>query len=173
VKKIIVADVHTVIPSNLDLAGVAVKNLIDRSSASGGYHKLHRHQASAQISYLISGEGEHLTENGAGAINAGDATYVPFNSWHEFRNSGRENALLLSAYNPAADLAAAGYESHCGESILDELGRADVLVNNALVSFSSPPDKLSITCDRALNASSFVAMWWEADDPASSLAITD
>jgi quercetin dioxygenase-like cupin family protein len=128
VKRIIVADVPAVISSNPDLTDVAVRNLIDRSSVNArcgmlsiaefaprGCHKLHRHHASAQISYLISGEGEHLTENGAVAINAGDATYVPCNSWHGFRNTGCDSALLLSAYSPAADLAAAGYESYSGE----------------------------------------------------------
>lgn len=124
--KIALADIDAVLDPHPDLKGVAVKTLIDRSRgahrgmlsiaefAPGGCHTLHRHPHGAQISYLIQGSGEHLTENGAIALPAGDATYTPVNTWHGFRNCGSEKAVLLSMYSPSATLAEAGYESFAG-----------------------------------------------------------
>jgi quercetin dioxygenase-like cupin family protein len=124
--KIALPDIDAVLDPHPDMKGVAVKTLIDRARgshrgmlsiaefASGGHHTLHRHFEGAQISYLISGSGEHLTENGAIPIRAGDATYIPVNTWHGFRNPGSEKAVLLSMYSPSATLAEAGYESFSG-----------------------------------------------------------
>ena len=127
-KKIVLAQIASVPATNPDLIGVTVKTVIDRVSvgahrgmlsiaefAPGGYHKLHRHSDSAQISYLLSGRGAHLTENGPVNLKAGDATYVPANTWHGFSNLGVEKAVLLSIYSPAAGLIEAGYESFAGE----------------------------------------------------------
>jgi quercetin dioxygenase-like cupin family protein len=127
-QKVILADLHSVTDAHPDLNGVSVKTIISRDTvgahrgmlsiaefARGGGHKLHRHDASGQISYLLAGRGEHLTENGPVAIRAGDATYVPKNTWHGFRNTGTEKAVLLSLYSPVATLADAGYETYVGE----------------------------------------------------------
>jgi quercetin dioxygenase-like cupin family protein len=110
-----------------DLNGASVKQLITPASvgskrgmmsiaefAPGGSHKLHRHPRAGQISFLSSGSGEHLTENGSVPVKAGDTTYVPANEWHGFRNTGSKPAILVSLYSPAATLADAGYESHQG-----------------------------------------------------------
>ena len=126
-QKIKIQDIPLISSDHPDLSQVSVRTLISRDTvathrgmlsiaefAPGGYHKLHRHDRSAQISYLLAGKGEHLTENGPVAIRAGDATYVPKNTWHGFRNTGTEKALLLSLYSPAATLAEAGYETHTG-----------------------------------------------------------
>jgi quercetin dioxygenase-like cupin family protein len=126
-KKVRIADVPLVVASHLDLTGVSVRDIINRDTvgahrgmlsiaefAPGGSHKLHRHGTSSQISYLMSGRGEHLTENGSIAIKAGDATYVPQNTWHGFHNTGTDRAVLLSIYSPAAHLADTGYETHHG-----------------------------------------------------------
>jgi quercetin dioxygenase-like cupin family protein len=127
-KKIVLAQIASVPVTNPDLRGVTVKTVIDRASieahrgmlsiaefAPGGYHTLHRHSGSAQISYLLSGRGAHLTENGPVNLRAGDATYVPENTWHGFSNLSAEKAVLLSIYSPAAGLVEAGYESFAGE----------------------------------------------------------
>jgi len=127
-KKVALAEVPSIPADHPDLTGVRVKTVISRDTvgakrgmlsiaefAVGGVHTLHRHDSSAQISYLLSGKGEHLTENGPIAIEAGDATYVPRNSWHGFRNTGTDKAFLLSIYSPAAHLADAGYETYRGE----------------------------------------------------------
>jgi quercetin dioxygenase-like cupin family protein len=127
-QKVKIADVPLVVSIHPDLTGVAVRDIINRNTvnthrgmlsiaefAPGGFHKLHRHHASSQISYLLSGKGEHLTENGPVALKAGDATYVPKNTWHGFRNAGADKAVLLSIYSPASNLADAGYESFLGE----------------------------------------------------------
>jgi quercetin dioxygenase-like cupin family protein len=132
-KKVILAEVPAVTDSHPDLKGVSVKTVIDRQTvgahrgmmsiaefAPGGNHKLHRHSESGQISYLLSGSGEHLTCNGAVPLKAGDATYAPRNTWHGFRNTGREKAVLLSIYSPAAVLSEAGYETYGGDIDLSE-----------------------------------------------------
>ena len=126
-QKVKITDVPLVASTHPDLTGVSVRDVINRNTvethrgmlsiaefAPGGFHKLHRHDASSQISYLLSGKGEHLTENGPVALRAGDATHVPKNTWHGFRNSGTDKAVLLSIYSPASHLADAGYETFHG-----------------------------------------------------------
>lgn len=127
-QKITIQDVPLIPSDHPDLTHVSVRTIISRATvpthrgmlsiaefAPGGSHKLHRHDHSGQISYLLAGQGEHLTENGPIPLRPGDATYVPQNTWHGFRNTGPNKALLLSIYNPAATLAEAGYETYRGE----------------------------------------------------------
>jgi quercetin dioxygenase-like cupin family protein len=126
-QRVKIADVPLMTSIHADLTGVAVRDIINRNTvdahrgmlsiaefAPGGFHKLHRHDASSQISYLLSGKGEHLTENGPIALKAGDAVYVPKNTWHGFRNISTNKAVLLSIYSPVAHLADAGYETFVG-----------------------------------------------------------
>jgi quercetin dioxygenase-like cupin family protein len=126
-KKIILTDVPAVTDPHPDLSGVGVKNVIDRNTvgahrgmlsiadfAPGGWHALHRHHASGRICYLLSGQGEHLTSHGPVSIRAGDASYIRRNEWHGFRNTGTEEAVLVSIYSPAARLPDAGYETFRG-----------------------------------------------------------
>jgi quercetin dioxygenase-like cupin family protein len=126
-QKVKITDVPLVTSTHPDLARVAVRDVINSDTvkthrgmlsiaefAPDGFHKLHRHPTGSQISYLLSGKGEHLTENGPVALRSGDATYVPKNAWHGFRNTGAEKAMLLSIYSPAARLADAGYETFDG-----------------------------------------------------------
>jgi quercetin dioxygenase-like cupin family protein len=126
-QKVNIADIPLIASTNPDLEGVSVRDIINRNTvgahrgmlsiaefAPQGFHKLHRHHASSQISYLLSGKGEHLTENGPVPIKAGDATFVPKNTWHGFRNTGITKAVLLSIYSPAAHLSEAGYETYPG-----------------------------------------------------------
>jgi len=104
-----------------DLSGTEVLNLLNGGPrgmvsiaefAPGGFHKLHRHFRATQISYLIAGEGEHLTEHGPVPVKAGGATLVGPHEWHGFRNnSASQKAVLLSMYSPAATMPAAGYET--------------------------------------------------------------
>jgi quercetin dioxygenase-like cupin family protein len=126
-QKVKISDIPLIPSTHPDLSGVSVRDIINRNTVAthrgmlsiaefvpGGFHKLHRHDAASQISYLLSGKGEHLTENGPVAIKAGDATYVPKNTWHGFRNTGTDKAVLLSIYSPAAQLSEAGYETYLG-----------------------------------------------------------
>lgn len=127
-QKVRILDVPLVPSTHPDLTGVSVRDLINRDTvatgrgmlsiaefAPGGFHSLHRHDRSSQISYLLSGRGEHLTENGPVPVRAGDATFVPKNTWHGFRNTGTDKAVLLSIYSPASHLSEAGYESFSGK----------------------------------------------------------
>lgn len=126
-QKVRIADIPAVVDSHPDLSGVAVKALVNRDTvgsgrgmlaiaefAPGASHQLHRHGESAQISYLLSGKGEHLTCNGPLQIQAGDAIYTHKNEWHGFRNTGIDKAVLVTLYSPAANLAEAGYETYSG-----------------------------------------------------------
>jgi quercetin dioxygenase-like cupin family protein len=127
-QKIKLANVPLIPWEHPDLTQVCVRTLISRDAspshrgmlsiaefAPGGSHKLHRYARSARISHLIAGQGEHLTENGPVPIHAGDATYIPKNTWHGFRNTGTHTAVLLSLYSPATTLIEAGYETHEGD----------------------------------------------------------
>lgn len=126
-KKVKIADIQAVTDAHPDLAGVSVKALINRDTvgahrgmlsiadfAPGGSHQLHRHDASAQISYLLAGTGEHLTQNGPIQIKAGDAIYTAKNEWHGFRNTGKDKATLVTIYSPVSHLMDAGYETYVG-----------------------------------------------------------
>ena len=125
--KVSLATTAAVRDSHPDLDRASVKQLINRASVGsqrgmlslaefepGGSHKLHRHPLAGQISYLLSGSGEHLTEYGPVPLRAGDATYAPKNEWHGFRNSGSTPAVLVSLFSPAAEPSEAGYETFQG-----------------------------------------------------------
>jgi len=126
--KVSLANIAPVRDSHADMTGVSVKSIINRASVGsqrgmmsiaefepGGSHRLHRHPSTAQISYLLSGGGEHLTTHGPVPVKAGDTTYAPQNEWHGFRNTGDKPAVLVSLYGPAADPSEAGYETYKGE----------------------------------------------------------
>lgn len=132
-KKVRLAELPAVADSHPDMKGVSVRTVIDRRTvgahrgvmsiaefAPGGSHQLHRYTHSGQISYLLNGRGEHLTCNGAVPLKPGDATYAPQNTWHGFRNTGPEKAVLVSIYSPAATLSEAGYETYQGDIDLSE-----------------------------------------------------
>lgn len=132
-KKVRLSELPVVVDSHPDLTGVSMKTVIDRRTvgahrgtmsiaefAPGGSHQLHRYSESARISYLISGRGEHLTCNGSVQLKSGDVTYVPKNTWHGFRNTGTEKAVILSMYSPVATLSEAGYETYRGDTDLSQ-----------------------------------------------------
>lgn len=128
-QKVTIADAPVLPQGNPDLTAASVQELISRRTVGsergslfittfepGGSHVLHRHTSSAQISYLLRGTGEHLTENGPVPLKAGDVTFAAKGEWHGFRNVGSEPAVLVSLYSPAADLASTGYETYEGEA---------------------------------------------------------
>lgn len=127
-KKVALAGIPAVLNPHPDLTKATVRSVINRETVGsgrgmlsvaefepGGAHKLHRHDAAAQITYLLSGSGEHLTANGPVPIKAGDTVFVPKNEWHGFRNTDSTSAVLVSLYSPAADPSEPGYESFVGE----------------------------------------------------------
>ena len=135
-KKVTLAETPAVGSVHPDLSGASVKQLINRSTVGshrgmlsvaefepGGMHKLHRHPHAAQISYLMSGTAEHLTENGPVSIKSGDMVYSEKNEWHGFRNSGTSPAVLVTLYSPSAELAECGYESFVGRPDLSKAPR--------------------------------------------------
>jgi quercetin dioxygenase-like cupin family protein len=127
-KKITLSTVPYLSDVHHDLAKARVKMLLNKDTVGsqrgmlsiaefepGGRHRLHRHPNTAQITYLLRGAGEALTVNGPVPIKAGDATYARRNEWHGFRNTGSENAVIVSIYSPAALPAQSGYETYEGE----------------------------------------------------------
>ena len=54
---------------------------------SGGHTPLHHHNYEHEV-YVLEGQAEIETSEGAKPIKAGDALYVPANSLHQFRNTG-------------------------------------------------------------------------------------
>jgi quercetin dioxygenase-like cupin family protein len=126
-QKVVLSELPVVTDSHPDLEGVSVRTIIDRGTVGshrgmlsiadfrpGGRHELHRHAASGQISYILCGTGDHLTENGPVPVKPGDAVYVRRNEWHGFRNTGPDKVIMLSMYSPAPQLADAGYETFKG-----------------------------------------------------------
>jgi quercetin dioxygenase-like cupin family protein len=127
-KKIALSTVAYASDVHPDLTNARVKMLISHETVGshrgmlsiaefqpGGQHRLHRHPNAAQITYLLSGAGEALTVNGPVPIKAGDATYARRNEWHGFRNTGGENATIVTIFSPAALPAQSGYETYEGE----------------------------------------------------------
>jgi quercetin dioxygenase-like cupin family protein len=98
----------------IDLAngGSQTFTLAQSTFAPGqGCHALHRHSNAAEVFYVWSGQGVHLTEDGTEhRLCAGDLAYVPRNEWHGFRNTGRSPVRALFAYLGANSRESAGYE---------------------------------------------------------------
>lgn len=79
--------------------------------APGGGHALHRHPHAAEVFYLSSGDGVHLSEDGAEyPLHAGDLAYVAAGEWHGFRNTAATPARAVFGYLGANSLDTAGYE---------------------------------------------------------------
>jgi mannose-6-phosphate isomerase-like protein (cupin superfamily) len=82
-----------------------------RFAPDGGCHALHRHPGAAEVFYIWSGEGVHLSEDGAEhPMRVGDLAYVARNEWHGFRNTGPSPVRALFGYLGANSRESAGYE---------------------------------------------------------------
>jgi uncharacterized RmlC-like cupin family protein len=92
----------------------------------GGEHKLHRHPNCEQATFLLTGNGEHLTQSGSVPQEPGDAVYIAKDEWHGFRNTGSDIATLVTLHS-VGTLAEAGYESFAGEIETKEKPRAQVV----------------------------------------------
>lgn len=76
-----------------------------------GIHDLHRHPGTAEFFIVLDGEGAHLDEDGSEvAVAAGDATYLPINAWHGFRNTGPTEVQAVFGFMDAPSFDDAGYE---------------------------------------------------------------
>lgn len=81
----------------------------------GHGHARHVHDESDQIIFVISGQGEHMTEDAGGTqvrhpIAAGTLIHIPKGSYHATFNTGWEPMRILALYSPP------GPESHMRES---------------------------------------------------------
>ncbi len=62
--------------------------------APGGHTPYHKH-AFEHENYIISGEGELKTEDGAKKLVPGHVAYVPPNAFHQYKNTGKETLRLI------------------------------------------------------------------------------
>lgn len=81
----------------------------------GQGHARHVHPDSDQIIFVISGQGEHMTEDAQGTqqkhpIAAGSLIHIPKGSYHATFNTGWEPLRILALYSPP------GPETHMRES---------------------------------------------------------
>jgi quercetin dioxygenase-like cupin family protein len=122
-RKVSVKDTPPDAKTHPDLSGVRVLSLITSATvgsqrgmlsiaefAPGGAHKLHRHPNCEQATFLLTGKGEHLTQQGSVRQETGDAIYIAKGEWHGFRNTGIDVATLVTLHSVGA-LPEAGYES--------------------------------------------------------------
>lgn len=76
----------------------------------GGSHDLHRHPDADEFFLVLSGGGDHLTDNGRVRLAQGDLAYVPAGEWHGFRTRRGVTTVALYGYLGAAGLEQAGYQ---------------------------------------------------------------
>lgn len=76
----------------------------------GGSHGLHRHQHADEFFLLLSGAGEHLTQDGPVRLATGDLAFIPAGEWHGFRTDPEITTRTVYGYLGAGSLAQAGYD---------------------------------------------------------------
>lgn len=76
----------------------------------GGSHELHRHPDADEFFLVVSGTGEHLTQDGSVRLAAGDLAFIPAGEWHGFRTDPEITTRTVYGYLGAGSLAQAGYD---------------------------------------------------------------
>ena len=79
--------------------------------ASGVKHDLHVHPNADEIFCVIDGEGDHLTEDGAVGVRAGDIVFIPRGEPHGFQNTGAAPCRSYAFYGGVARYEDAGYDT--------------------------------------------------------------
>jgi oxalate decarboxylase/phosphoglucose isomerase-like protein (cupin superfamily) len=84
-------------------AGMSAAGVVILDPGKG--HARHNHPGSEEILYVISGEGDQMVEDDAGAplerhVRAGDMVFVPEGVFHATLNTGWEPLRLLAVYSP-------------------------------------------------------------------------
>lgn len=90
--------------------------------------ELHYHPDADELTYVISGEGQHeLAGNAPSAISAGDVFCVPKGILHRMCNTGTGDLQLLVIYTPGGPVASVSV-SEIGDRVASgrdaELGRS-------------------------------------------------
>jgi quercetin dioxygenase-like cupin family protein len=80
----------------------------------GGSHELHRHQHADEFFLVLSGAGEHLTQDGPVRLAVGDLAFIRAGEWHGFRTDPEITTCTVYGYLGAGSLAQAGYELRDG-----------------------------------------------------------
>jgi len=80
----------------------------------GGSHDLHRHRHADEFFLVLSGTGEHLTQDGPVRLTAGDLAFIPAGEWHGFRTDPEITTRTVYGYLGAGSLAQAGYDLRDG-----------------------------------------------------------
>lgn len=80
----------------------------------GGSHDLHRHPHADEFFLVLSGTGEHLTQDGPVRLAPGDLAFIPAGEWHGFRTDPAITTRTVYGYLGAGSLAQAGYDLRAG-----------------------------------------------------------
>jgi quercetin dioxygenase-like cupin family protein len=75
----------------------------------GAKHEIHRHPNVEEVEYIVSGTGIAYVEDDAVDLAAGEALFVPKNSYHGFENPSEEDVVMAWCYSGAASLEDAGF----------------------------------------------------------------
>lgn len=96
----------------------------------GGQTHPHRHRASAELFFVLKGEGKALCEGKVFPIQTGDSILMPPGSLHSIENVGSERLYMLCVMTPDdgfADLIRSGIPTELDEEDLAVLKRIDLL----------------------------------------------
>lgn len=81
---------------------------------------MHKHANEEEFLFVQKGQIEIYLDDETQEGNAGDLIYVPRNTWHGFKNNGKEEVVLFFGYSPA------GFEAYFRaigtKSMEEELG---------------------------------------------------
>jgi quercetin dioxygenase-like cupin family protein len=78
--------------------------------APSGRHELHRHPHADQFFLVLSGRGEHLTQDGPVSLAPGDLVFIRAGEWHGFRADPAITTDVVYGYLGAGSLDQAGYD---------------------------------------------------------------
>lgn len=80
----------------------------------GGSHELHRHRHADEFFLVLSGTGEHLTQDGPVRLGPGELAFIPAGEWHGYRTDPGTTTRTVYGYLGAGSLAQAGYDLRTG-----------------------------------------------------------
>ena len=70
--------------------------------APGMENPAHLHPECDEILFVVSGEVEHtLPEGGTAVLNSGDCILLPRGKFHKAKNTGKDEAVVVVAFNSA------------------------------------------------------------------------
>jgi len=84
--------------------------------APGSKHDVHRHPFAEQVTFVLSGSGTHLRDEGGVEQSTWQAVYIPPNEWHGFANDTNEPTTIVAFYGGVSSPKDAGFVIYEGGS---------------------------------------------------------